>query len=299
MMISKQFVKYIKALVPSIPGMLWKAGKNFNANDGFIRASAVTYATIIAVVPFVILLSWIAGFFGYWELLLSTLPELINASRLDLPLDSILPFFENITIKQQSNVGIWGILALSFSFIGVMNNLDTNFNSLWGNKNRNIVKRYLTYLPFVIIVLLFIVTLSFIMSHIRYLLEQTFHQAGSLVNSDFTALSDFLRVQSLSLSGMIFLWAFLFALYWLIPNCKIKMATAATTSSLVLGILFIIGLLSYSFQQLIFMRLNVMYGSLSIIPFMMLVLYIIWIAVLFGGALSVEIQQWLQSHKTR
>jgi len=273
-----------------LPRLFKGTWQSFIHNHGVIRACAITYATLFAIIPFLILLTLTAGNFGYWDLVENMLPRLLETASIELPMDTIAPILERTQNFRFGSLGVIGILSLLISFMSAMSNLEANMNVVWGvEKNRNILRRLAMYFPLALVLALFITFLAFLLAEFRDILDMI-----SLGESG--AVQSFLETNSFTAVFFAFAWSFLFILYWLIPNTKVMLFSAAFSATLTMLLLFSVTWASVSLQKFFFARLYLLYGSLSFVPFVMLVVYIAWILVLLGNAFTYRLQTFLKNH---
>jgi membrane protein len=279
-----------KQILRRLPRILKGTWFSFIHNEGFIRACAITYATLFAIVPFLILLTLIAGNFGYWDLVQNMLPKIIETTRLELPMETIRPILERTQNFRFGSLGVIGVLSLGISFLSAMSNLESNMNVVWGlEKDRNIFRRLIMYAPLMLVLVLFILFLGFLLAEFR-----DFIGAVPLVRGG--SVQEFLEDNSFTAVFFTFAWSFLFILYWLIPNTRVQLFPAAFSATTTLFLLFSVTWASVSLQKFFFARLYLLYGSLSFVPFLMLVVYIAWILVLLGNAFTFRLQTFLKTH---
>lgn len=257
-------------------------------HHGFIRASALTYTTLLAIVPLLILISVIASNFGLLDLATETLPKLNEVLSLSLPMDSILPILTNAQKIELRSLGIFGSLGLLFTFIMAMSNLEGNLNVVWRVfTTRSILRTVLVFTPFLLFFALLLVFLSLGFSHIREWSEH-FLKSGAL-DGRFSDLAN-ANLPVIFFNGWF--GCFLFVLYWIIPYTRVYpwVALASTIVVLVLLQLFFVGFVYL--QAGMFARFNLLYGSLGFIPLILVLVYCAWALVLAGNCLSYALQNW-------
>jgi membrane protein len=286
--------KHLKQRIRPFKTVLSRAWKSFLEHHSLIRSAAITYATVIALMPFLVLLSVIAGHFGYWDFITENLPQLLNSAHIVLPVDQLTPILERTHNLSVGSIGIWGFLLLFVSFVAAMGNLETNMNVVWkARKNRNPLHRFLIYLPFAFVLVLFIASLSMILGEFKEWLEAGFLQNKEQIWQELIFTPHTLHFSFTAVLAF-FTWIFLLSLYLLIPYTKVRLSVAFATSTLTWLMVSGIATASFSLQKVVFDRLSVLYGSLSFLPFLMIVLYVLWAIVLWGNAVACELQKWLE-----
>ncbi|MFC1585588.1 YihY/virulence factor BrkB family protein [Fibrobacterota bacterium] len=258
----------------------------FRTNQVPVRAAALTFTTLLAFVPFFIILSSAASKLGYLELLSAVLPEVTASLNITLPIDKIQRIMEHAQNIKMGRLGVVGSIFLFISFLLAMSNLEKAMNIIWGiRKNRNWLKRVRDYIPFLLFVILFILLISWMLVRLKMHLDQIVQGAVGV------QLDQNLQFGGIVLNIMVLCWFFIGVLYYMIPfiQVRIKSAVVGTTFATVLLFAFFYGMIQV--QSLLFTRYSMLYGSLAIFPLIMVVLYISWIIILYGVTLTYAYQK--------
>ncbi len=246
-----------------------------------VRASALTYTTILSFVPFAVILSAVAGQFGYLDLLSSLVYSLANSMNLDVNLDPIMAV---IGVAQKMNfqrLGLVGSLGLLFTFFLSMSNIELAMDQIWDiRKKRNWWGRIKEFTPFLILLILLVVGVGNILLKYRSILENKFSGAASPGFVHETILF----VSVISVVG--FVWLALVLVFYIIPNTKVRLFPAILAATLTtLGVTFLSRALAH-FPSLFFSKNNFIYGSLAVVPALLLLIYLLWLIVLYGAAVG-------------
>ena len=261
--------------------LLYDSFMAFRTNQVPIRAAALTYATLLAFVPFIIILSITASKLGYLQILSGVLPELSLSLGLNVPLDSIQELIEHAQAIKMAQLGFVGSIFLFISFLLAMSNLEKALNIIWGiRKNRNWLVRMRIYIPFLICLVLFILLISWMLVKLKIYLVQFIQ--GSLDQQ----LDQNLQFGGILISIMGLSWFFIGVLYYLIPYTKVKIRSVVIGATSTTVILYLFFYSAIQIQSLIFTRYSLLYGSLAIFPLIMLFLYLSWIIILYGVTLT-------------
>ncbi|MBF0432639.1 MAG: YihY/virulence factor BrkB family protein [Fibrobacteria bacterium] len=253
---------------------------SFRTNQVPVRASALTYTSLLAFVPIIILLSVFAGKFGYLELVSKVLPSLSDSFGFEVPLDEIQNIITHAQTIKLGGMGAAGSFFLVLSFLLALSNLEKAMNIIWGTKrNRSWAKRFVVYIPFLIFLLLFVLFLSWILVKLKVYLDMLIMQAmGHQIET--------VGFGGVTLGIMFLVWGFINILYVLIPYTKVRLRSAITGATFSTLALFGFFYLMLQFQSYLFMRYSALYGSLAVFPLIMVLLYISWIIILYGVALT-------------
>ncbi len=106
----------------------------------------------------------------------------------------------------------------------------------------------------------------------------------------FLALSVLVRLMEwfvgpVRILGYLHLFFFLFLLYYLLPNARVK-AWAAGVAALVVSLFFVGGQTIYLWASRDLFLYNQIYGSIAILPLFMLWVYLMWLIFLAGVLLT-------------
>ena len=145
-------VRLLKKLILSVRG--------FIDDNLIVKASALTYYTVLAIVPIFALFVAVGKGLGFSEIVEGFVVELIG----DNPeITSIVMGFVNNSLEYAQGglfVGI-GVAVLLWAIISMFRQVEANFNDIWNvKKNRSIVRQFTTYITMLIVVPIFIVISS-------------------------------------------------------------------------------------------------------------------------------------------
>lgn len=239
------------------------------------KASALTYSTLLAIVPILAIVFAIARGFGFDNLMESQI-----TSRFGGPTDTteaILQFVNSYLSQTKSGVFIGvGLVTLLWSVINLINNMEITFNRIWQVKKARSMYRQITdYFSMLLLIPVLLVVsggLSIFMSTMLKNME------------DFTLLAPVGKFL-IRLIPFALTWFMFTGLYIFMPNTKVKFKHA-----LISGILA--GTAHQAFQflyissQLWVSRYNAIYGSFAALPMFLLWLQISWTICLFGAELT-------------
>lgn len=246
--------------------------RTFMSSDLQTKAAAMTYRTILAVVPALALLFAIGRGFGLDNVLQTQLFSLFPSQAQAL---SVAFRFVDSTLAQASEgifVGV-GVVFLLWTIISLLSSVEETFNQVWGvTAERSIFRKVTDYLAICIILPVLMVVSGglqiFMSSAIQHFLPFEF----------LTPLIEY----GLDFLSYVFAWLFFAGAYMLIPNTKVKFSNAfisgviAGTAFQVLQWLFIHGQMGVA-------KYNAIYGSFSFLPLMLLWMQFSWLITLAGA----------------
>lgn len=262
---------------------------HYTKHHSFTRASALTYTTLLAVVPTIILIHSIAGAFGLFDIAADLLPHLNERFQLGLPMMQLNPILDKARFVGFKQLGIIGSAGLLFTFVTALENLETNINVVWGvTKNRKIFHKLFAAVPFLIIAVLTFAGVSGVISYIKYLLLLLSQEIPIWDRDSWSQLLSI--VAFIGFHGLVF--GALFVLYKLTPYTKVNTYYALFSAFLITIFIRTFVWIFIYVQSMFFTRMSLFYGSLAFIPLVMLLIYSLWCLILYGNALTWRLQNW-------
>ena len=236
------------------------------------KASALTYSTLLAIVPILAILFAIARGFGFDNLMKS---QIINGfGGPSETTEVIFQFVDSYLSEAKSGIFIGvGLIMLLWSVLNLINNMEMTFNRIWKvQKARSVFRMTTDYMSMLLLMPILIVVsggLSIFMSTMLKNVE------------GFTLLAPIVKFL-VRLIPFLLTWFMFTALYIFMPNTKVKFRHA-----LIAGIL---AGSAYQFFQYIYIggqlsvaRYNAIYGSFAALPLFLLWVHISWTICLFGA----------------
>lgn len=253
--------------------------RSFMNADIQSQACAMTYRTVLAIVPAFAMLFALGRGFGLQTLIERELYTVFHAQQ--EAVRRMLAFVDSY-LNQASEgvfVGI-GILFLLWTLISLVSSVEDNFNAIWGVKNgRSIWRKVTDYTAMLLILPVLMICAGGLSVLISSTINSIFH--FKFLTPLISALLEF--------GSWLFTWLFFTAVYILIPNVKVKFGNAfiagviAGTGFLVLQWIFVTG-------QMYVAKYNAIYGSVAFIPLMLIWLQLVWVITLSGAVLCYSSQ---------
>lgn len=259
------------------------AVRGFNEDKIALRASALTYYSMLSVVPVFAMVVGIAKGFGLEKVLRDELTK--NFSQQQQVLEWILKFAESFLANIQSGViAGMGLLVLFWTVMKVLVNIELSFNDIWQiRRARAWGRRFSDYLSLMLIApILFIAS-----SSLTVFIEVQFGQ----MSETFTLLEYLGPVVTffLQLTPLVLIAALFTILYMMMPNTRVLFKHAAL-AGLTAGVLYIILQWGYIAFQVKVSSYNTVYGSFAALPLFLVWLQLSWLIVLFGAEISFAFQ---------
>ena len=248
-------------------------------NKCALRASSLTFLTLMSVVPLVALLLGIARGFNFEEILREKLVESFVGQ--EQVAEWILSFADTALKVAAGGVitGI-GVGMLFFTALKLLANIENSFNDIWGIKQgRTILRKLSDYITLLLLCPVFAVVLLGI---------NTLGMA-SIKDVSWLPGKGYLLDAISFVSPFVLSWVMFFFLYLFIPNTRVK-PKAALWGAILTGTLLIITQYIYMFLQTILTSYNKVYGSFAALPFFLLWLQATWTVILLGAQFSFAVQ---------
>ena len=253
--------------------------KGFNEDKVELRSSALTYYSLLSIVPVLAMSFGIAKGFGMEEKLNTLLTEKLSAHQ-DI-MNQVIDFANSMLQNTKGGViaGV-GVLLLFWSVLKVLGNIEESFNAIWGiRKGRNWLTKFTEYLSIMLIAPLLLILSS---SLTVYISSKTKEMVSSI---DFLKYVDSQLSFLLSLSPYLVFWLLLTMIYMIMPHTKVKFKSAFI-AGVVAGSIFVVVQWAYVTFQIGVVKFNAIYGSFAALPLFLVWLRTSWIIVLFGAELS-------------
>ena len=250
------------------------AVRGFFDDNCMLRASALTFYTLMSIVPLFALAFGFAKGFGYDEVLKRELIE--NFQAYDKVVNKIIHFSDKMLDNTRGGLiaGV-GVFVLLWTVVKLLGNIETAFNGIWGVKRgRTFIRKIVDYVVILFIATIFLVTASSANVYVTSFLGQYTE-----------TLFDPLIYVILKFIPFLLIWFVFFFIYIVIPNVKVTIKTALV-SGIIAGTLFQLLQWIYIGFQFSMTKYNAIYGSFAALPLFLMWLEFSWMIVLFGAELA-------------
>jgi len=255
------------------------AARGFSNDKVQMHASALTFYSLLAIIPLGAIAFAIAKGFSLDENLEQLITSKLNAHQ--EVLNWLLKNARNAIQETRGGyiAGV-GVIVLFWSVMSLLNRIESSFNYIWQVKSSRLwYRKFTDYLAIMLIAPVFIIISSSIKVFVGTELVEYMIKAPII--DVFKPLISFL-VKSVP---YIISWIVLTSLFIIMPNAKVKLVPALI-SGIVAGT--ILQLLQWVYVDLQFgiTKLSAIYGSFAAVPLLILLLQSSWIVVLLGAELS-------------
>ena len=266
--------------VPDRVGRIFKqlviAIRFFTAKRVLSQASALTYSTLLAIVPILAVVFAIGRGFGYNKYIevwfrgaLSSQPQVAEI---------IIGFVNSYLVHTKSGIFLGvGLAFMLYTVLMLVSNIEQAFNQIWQvKKQRSIFRTVTDYLAMFFLFPIIIVPTTGISIFVSTITSQ--------MSANYMLLAPVVRFL-IDLAPFALMSALFIAMYVFMPNTHVNLRSA-----IVPGILAGIAMqwlqLFYIHSQMWVTGYNAIYGSFAALPLFMLWLQISWTICLFGAELS-------------
>ena len=266
-------IKQLRILILTVRG--------FDKNKCFVRASSLTFYTLLSIVPVAAMLFGVAKGFGFEKILRKELFERFPGEAQQEVLAKVIEFAESMLGATKGGLiaGI-GLIVLFWSVIKVLSYIEASLNDIWEIKeNRTWGRKFSDYLAVMIISPLLIIVSSSATVFITSQITQLTNQIKLL-----GMISPFIFL-SFKLIPYVLIWILFSVIYILMPNTKVNLK-AGIVAGIIAGTIFQIVQWGYISFQVGTARYNAIYGSFAALPLFLMWVQISWWVVLFGAELT-------------
>ena len=265
--ITENEVSGLKEIYINIIKTVILAVRGFQSENLQTKASALTYSTLLSIVPLLAVLLGIAKGFGFQ-----------GTVGHEMELNKAFEFVESYLAQAQGGVIIGvGLILLFYTVINLISSVEDTFNDIWQiQKSRPWYRKISDYLA-LFLVLPVLMTASSGLSIFMSTLQNSF--LGQYLF--FTPLVElFLHIAPYIITTLAFT-----GLYVSLPNTKVRFVNGLV-AGFIAGCAFQLFQFIYISGQIWVSKYNAIYGSFAALPLLLLWLQLSWLICLFGAELS-------------
>jgi membrane protein len=281
--VERASLSFIKRISLSFTRVIYLTIKKSQDHQIFLRASALTLFSLLAIVPVLASLFGIAKGFGLAEVVESQIRKVFYAQ--EQVMDLLLAFSERSLEHAKGGViaGV-GIFFLIYTVVRMIGNVESAFNTIWDtDKSRTILRKFTDYL-FILILTPFLLVFSSSAS-LSFLTEFDALLVKIGIPSEVSATVEIaIQIIPQLLLGLSFGFVYSF-----LPNTTVKL-TPALIGGLMTAGMFILAQSAYIELQVALTSYGVIYGSFAALPLFIIWLQVAWILVLLGAEITRAIE---------
>ncbi len=278
--------------------------RGFRNDECNLHAAALTYYTLMAIIPLLALGLAIARAFGGGELARHRITSEISRITAELSASTAVSateetaemasqFIEHITsyvdqiFEQIGNIsfgtlGGIGLLVLVWMAIATLSQVERSFNSVWGAPPRELWRKCSDYLTLIIIVPFLAIAASTI--PIVSTATKIAHATIPFISDGewLTRMINFLVTAALNITTFVVLLV-------AVPNTKVKFK-AGLAGGIITALLFAAWLKICTSLQIGVVKYSKLYGGFAALPILLAWAYMSWQIILLGAEIAFAVQ---------
>jgi len=263
--------------------ILLLATRGFDKHKCPLNASALTFYSVLSIVPVVAMAFGIAKGFGYQKLLEKQMLEKFSGQ--EEVMNRVVGFANSLLDNTKGGMiaGI-GIVFLLWTVLKLLSHIERSFNDIWDvKKPRTYGRKFSDYLSIMLISpILFILSSSvtvFITTQITMITQKV-----ALIGM-FNPVIFFM----MKFTPYCLMWVLFIFMYILMPNTRVNFSSGMI-AGVIAGTIFQIVQWAYVDFQVGVARYNAIYGSFAALPLFLIWIQVSWLIVLFGAEISFAYQ---------
>ena len=281
----------VKPWIQTFLRFLILVAREFRRDDCQTRASALTYITLLALVPILAVMFAASRGLGLDKIEQSFIEKAfiriqVNTTAGSDAAQSVATFIRD-TVQgiNFGTLGVLGLLGLIFTSIMAIGSAEEAFNRIWGvGRGRSVWRRFSDYLS--------VLTVGPLLIFLA--LTQSVEFAQRMVSNAFgpvpipAGITDLLlrQVWPMVVSSLAFGFVYIF-----LPNTRVKVP-CAVAGGLLAGLLWEVSKWGYVRFQVGVAKYSALYGTLSALPIFLVWIYLSWVTLLLGAEVTFCLQNY-------
>ena len=258
--------------------LLFESLRDFFTRGGPLRAAALTFTTLLSLIPLLGLVVVIFRQVGGFEWLMIQLTPLLENYLSPAGSQGISEFL--VSRVEEMSIGRLGVVGVTFLLFGTWSliaTVETDLNGIWGvTHSRSFVQRLgRTWL---------LMTLLPVMAGLSVFLS-----GQTLLINLLDSLPAWLNEATGHLFPLLLQGVAFFLLYWTLPNTRVRFLPAALGAAFT-AITWELAKWGFTAWAVQVSSYSLVYGSLAFLPLFMIWLLLSWVLILIGAELSFLIQ---------
>ena len=246
--------------------------QRFRQNKLTQAAGSLTYSTMLALVPLVMVIFAIFSAFPMFNEMAGSIKEFIFDNFAPAAGDMVGQYIDEF-VSNSKKMSAIGLVSLIMVALLLINSIDRTLNDIWNAPNRSAVFSFAIYWTILSLGPILVGASIAISTYITSL--QLFNDQLNLP----------LGLMLLSLVPFFLTWLSFTLIYMLVPNKKIYIKHAGS-GALVAAIFFTLGKKAFTWYITTFPSYQLIYGAMATLPIMLLWIQLSWIFVLLGAQLA-------------
>jgi membrane protein len=265
--------RWITRMLRTAPGAVQIALRMLGGETVQLRAMALTYISLFALVPGLVVAFSVVQAFTGMQRISDRLHEFLFANLAVGARATIEPYLDRfIQNAHVTSAGLVGAALLVWSSVSLFRNVDRAVNEIWGVRRRRPLAQQATILWLGITLGPLLLAGSVMVGH---------STRAFLANTPVRFLG--------TAAGALLTCTFFSVLYFVVPSTKVRLRNAVA-AGVVAGVAWEVAKWGYTLFVAKSFRTHAIYGSVAAIPIFLLWLYLSWSILLFGARLAFVFQ---------
>lgn len=265
------------AWIRSLWGFIVRVGKRFSADACAGRAAGLAFSSLFALVPLSAFVVAVLTAFGAFDPLIEEAQQALIQQLVPAVHEEVFASVRQFASNTRA-LGFLGFLIFIATAILLIRNVSNSFNAIWGFRTRRGIWSNIASYTSIIVIGTTLISASFALGPVvQTVIEASFPDAPQV-----TWLRTFLVPP-------ILVFATIFTLNMLVPAGKIHPPSAAVGAAVTV-VIWEVAKRIFVFWSSSVMRLNLIYGSLAVLPIFLIWLYLTWFFILIGVEVAYSFQ---------
>jgi len=253
--------------------------RGFAKDNGPLRASALTFYSLLSIVPVAAMAFGIAKGFGFEKHLQKQLLERFPAQ--EEIVQQVIKFANSLLENTKGGImaGV-GLLALFWAVMKVLMHIEAAFNHIWEIKRaRTFARKFSDYLSIILVTPILIIMSGsltvFITTQVMLVMEKV----------ALPGVIGFMIIFLLKLLPYCLIWLLFTLVYMIMPNTRVKLKSGLI-GGIVAGTIYQFIQWGYIDFQVGVARYNAIYGSFAALPLFLIWMQLSWMTVILGAEVT-------------
>jgi len=253
--------------------------RGFDKEKSPIHASALTYFSMLSIVPVVAVGFAISKGFGLESMLEEEIAKSLAGQKEVAAY--LLTFAKSMLSTTKSGIlAIVSIAVLLYTVLKLFHQIENSFNIIWQiEKSRSFIRKFTDYLAIILIAPILVVLSGTANVYITTILR------GFTEHSNYLDFMSPVILFSIKLIPYFLIWLLFTLLYLIMPNKSVRFGHAFI-AGLIAGTAYQLIQFFYINFQIGFSRYNAIYGSFAALPLFLIWMQLSWNVVLFGAQIA-------------
>lgn len=250
--------------------------QRFQENKLTQAAGSLTYSTMLAIVPLIMVVFSIFSAFPVFNEVTGVLKEFIFTNFAPSASDVVGQYIDEFVnnSKQMSAIGIVSLIVVALLLI---HSIDNTLNGIWQDtSSRPIFTSFAIYWLILTLGPLLIGTSFAASTYVKSVFEQSENLSFGL--------------KLLSFVPFLSTWFIFTLIYMVVPNKKVSIKHSAA-GALIAAIFFTLGKKAFAWYIATFPSYQLIYGAMATLPIMLLWIQLSWTVVLLGAQLAAVLSE--------